>query len=215
MANVVILFFLIFQHTSLNSRGRLSVGWSSAALRYMSLVVGVSCSCGGGSCSGWNMGGGRGRWSGQWGSSDWPMCTVRSHGISFKPGHILKSTWLLSWQMSESLVKDSKWMYPCKKQGLAKIMSANLKATRKTKWLTRDFLVKREALTSCWELLSITPGTKMISIHLCTRFSLCTISDYCLSKYVAKFLWFVHNVRCFLSIAYSLSICQFQNHKIQ
>lgn len=90
--------------TSLNSSGRLSVGCSSAALRYMSLLVAPSVSGRAVPCSGWNMGGGKVTCSGQRGSSDWPMCTVRSHGTSFMPGHSLKSTWLPSWQMSESLV---------------------------------------------------------------------------------------------------------------
>lgn len=84
------------------------MGCSSAALRYMSLVVLLSCACGGGSCSGWYMGGGRVRWSGQRGSSDWPMWTVRSHGTSFRPGHVLKSTWLVSWWMSEGLLVKAK-----------------------------------------------------------------------------------------------------------
>lgn len=48
------------------------------------------------------------RWRGQRGSSDWPMCTVRSHGTSLVPGQVLKSTWLPSWQMSEGpMVKDN------------------------------------------------------------------------------------------------------------
>lgn len=88
-------------HTSLNSRGRLSVGCSSAALRYMSLAaLLLSWACGGSSCSGWYMGGGRVRWSGQRGSADWPKWTVRSHGTSFRPGQVLKRTWLASWRMS-------------------------------------------------------------------------------------------------------------------
>lgn len=96
------------RRTSLNSSGRLSVGCSSAALRYMSLLDGVKGSCGGGSCSGWYMGGGRVRCSGHRGSSDWPMWTVRSQGASFSPGQILKSTWLLSWQISEQqLVEEN------------------------------------------------------------------------------------------------------------
>lgn len=83
-------------HTSLNSRGRFSVGWSSAALRYMSVGADASCSGARDSCSGWYMGGGRDRCRGQRGSSDCPMCTGRSHGTSFRPGHILNKTWPLS-----------------------------------------------------------------------------------------------------------------------
>lgn len=90
-------------HTSLNSRGRLSVGCNSAALRYSSLAAPLllSWTCGGGSsCSGWYMGGGRVRCRGQRGSADWPRWTVRSHGTSFRPGHDLNRTWLPSCRMS-------------------------------------------------------------------------------------------------------------------
>lgn len=89
--------------TSLNSRGRLSVGCSSAALRYNSLAapLWLSWTCGGGSsCSGWYMGGGRVRWRGHRGSADWPRWTVCSHGTSFRPGHDLNRIWLASWRMS-------------------------------------------------------------------------------------------------------------------